>query len=122
MAANKRSTSSIDVDGDTRHHVPSQSASPVDGRWAVVVVIAAFIGRAIVSMQSSSMPLLTVEWEKRLGVTPSQVSWASTLANAPRFVIGNISMSVMGLDGCGKLTKIYIFISVLTSNGMSLSN
>ncbi|XP_030837248.1 monocarboxylate transporter 12-like [Strongylocentrotus purpuratus] len=122
MAANKPSTSSIDVDGDTRHHDPSQSASPVDGRWAVVVVIAAFIGRAIVSMQSSYMPLLTVEWEKRLGVTPSQVSWASTLANAPRFVIAPVAGALNQKFGCRPIVFVGGFCAMTSILLLSMTN
>ncbi|XP_030837779.1 monocarboxylate transporter 9-like [Strongylocentrotus purpuratus] len=122
MAANKPSTSSIDVDGDTRHHVPSQSASPVDGRWAVVVVIAAFIGRAIVSMQSSSMPLLTVEWEKRLGVTPSQVSWASTLATSPRFLIAPVAGALNRKFGCRPIVFVGGFCAMTSILLLSMTN
>ena len=81
----------------------NQSACPIDGKWAVVVAIAAFIGRLIVAGQSSSMPIFTVEWEERLGVTPSQVSWATTLVTGLRFATGMIHnakvISSMSLKG-----------------------
>ena len=80
---------------DSKHN---QSASPIDGKWAVVVAIAAFIGRLIVAGQSSSMPIFTVEWEERLGVTPSQVSWATTLVTGLRFATGMIHNTKLKSD------------------------
>ncbi|XP_071478199.1 monocarboxylate transporter 12-like [Diadema antillarum] len=83
---------------------PNQS--PVDGRWAVVVVIVIFVARTVLTSQIVAMSVLIGKWEGQLGFPASQLAWSYSIITCLRYCAGPIAGAVNRNLGCRPLVFI----------------
>ncbi|XP_072175583.1 monocarboxylate transporter 12-like [Diadema setosum] len=95
--------------------------SPVDGRWAVVVVIAVFVARTVLTSQIVAMSVLIGEWEGQLGIPAVQLAWSYSIITCLRYCAGPIAGAVNRTLGCRPLVFIGGILALLSLICLSFS-
>ncbi|XP_072170142.1 monocarboxylate transporter 12-like [Diadema setosum] len=91
-----------------------RNGSPVDGRWAVVVLIAVFVTRTVLTSQIVAMSVLIGEWAGQLRLPASQLAWSYSIITSLRYCAGPIAGALNRTLGCRPLIFIAGVLGVLS--------
>ncbi|XP_071506017.1 monocarboxylate transporter 12-like [Diadema antillarum] len=94
---------SEDVTQPDERSALKRNQSPVDGRWAVVVVIAVFIARTVLTTQVVAISVFIGEWAGQLGIPAAQLAWSYSIVTCLRYCAGPIAGAVYRTLGCRPL-------------------